>query len=57
MRRRAAILAAGYAYNLGLVLDRRGSRADALDWYRKALALNPRFAAPRDRLADAARSR
>jgi tetratricopeptide (TPR) repeat protein len=48
---------AQYAYNLGLVLERRGSRADAVVWYQKALALNPRFAAPRDRLADTPRSR
>ena len=48
---------AQYAYNLGLVLERRGAKADANVWYRKALALNPRFTAPRDRLADTARSR
>lgn len=48
---------AQYAYNLGLVLERRGARSEAFDWYRQALALNPKFAAPRDRLAEAARAR
>ena len=48
---------AQYAYNLGLVLERTGSRADAIVWYRRALALNSRFAAARERLAESTRSR
>ena len=43
---------AEYAYNLGLALLRGGHRADAVPFLRKALEIEPRFRAARDRLDD-----
>jgi len=45
---------ARFAYNLGLVLMRDG-QAEAAEWFRKTLALDPRFRAARDRLAELGR--
>ncbi len=45
---------ARYAYNLGLVLMRDG-KAEAADWFRKTLALDPAFRPARERLAELAR--
>ncbi|MGD9904980.1 MAG: sulfatase-like hydrolase/transferase [Vicinamibacterales bacterium] len=45
---------ARYAYNLGLVRMRAG-HADAADWFRKALAIDPSFRPARDRLSELSR--
>jgi Flp pilus assembly protein TadD len=42
---------ARYAYNLGLILERQGRAAEARPWYEKAAALDPRFAAAREKLS------
>jgi arylsulfatase A-like enzyme/Flp pilus assembly protein TadD len=44
---------ASYQYNLGLALLRQQKRADAAEAFRRTLALDPRFAAARERLAEA----
>jgi arylsulfatase A-like enzyme/Flp pilus assembly protein TadD len=41
-----------YAYNLGLILQRQGRTAEARTFFERALALEPRFAAARERLAE-----
>jgi choline-sulfatase len=43
---------AEYAYNLGLALLRGGRQADAVPFLRKALEIEPRFRAARDRLTE-----
>lgn len=45
---------ARYAYNLGLVLQRSG-QAEAAEWFRRTLTLDPAFRPARDRLAELAR--
>jgi tetratricopeptide (TPR) repeat protein len=44
-----------HAYNLGLILLRQGRAGEARDYFEKALALEPRFAPARQRLAEAGR--
>jgi choline-sulfatase len=41
-----------YAYNLGLILLRQGRAADARPFFEKSLAIEPRFAPARERLAE-----
>jgi arylsulfatase A-like enzyme/Flp pilus assembly protein TadD len=43
---------AQYAYNLGLALVKQAKRDEAAAQFRRALELNPRFAAARQQLAD-----
>jgi choline-sulfatase len=43
---------AQYAYNLGLVLARQNKRDEAASQFRRALELDPRFAAARQRLSE-----
>ncbi len=45
---------ARYAYNLGLVLQRAGN-AEAADWFRRTLTLDPAFRPARERLAELGR--
>ena len=45
---------ARYAYNLGLVLMREGN-AEAAEWFRTTLVLDPSFRAARERLAELSR--
>ena len=45
---------ARYAYNLGLIRQRSG-KADAAEWFRKTLSLDPQFAPARQRLAELGR--
>jgi len=44
-----------HAYNLGLILLRQGRGAEARPFLEKALALEPRFAPARERLAEIGR--
>jgi Tfp pilus assembly protein PilF len=41
-----------YAYNLGLALERQRQREAAVAQFRRALELDPRFAAARQRLTE-----
>jgi cytochrome c-type biogenesis protein CcmH/NrfG len=41
-----------YAYNLGLILLRQGRAAHARPFFEKSLAIEPRFAPARERLAE-----
>jgi Tfp pilus assembly protein PilF len=43
---------AQYAYNLGLALARQSKRDEAAAAFRRALQLDPRFTAARQRLAE-----
>ena len=43
-----------YAYNLGLALVRLGRPAEARPFFEKALELDPRFTAARERLTEIA---
>jgi choline-sulfatase len=46
-----------YAFNLGLALERQGNPIEAATWYRKALDRDPAFAAARQHLDAARRTR